>query len=592
MLLLFRERSKNGPLAGKEKSLAIYHNEVKMITRGEGRSACAASAYISCSAIYNDYDGIQHDYTKKQGLVWEHVFLPSMAPVAWQDRETLWNLVEAAEKEKDSRLGREHVVALPIELDKQGWIALLTDYIQTQFVDEGMCVDVAIHDPDGHNPHAHIITTVRPLNEDGTWQYKTEKEYLCIRNGEEKGFTAAEFKEAKNEGWEKQYPFKVGKKKEYMTPSAAEAQGYERASKYPKSTKFGRQNPITARWNSEAQLLIWREAWAKMVNRHLEQTGHDERIDHRSFVDQGRDEQPTIHESVSARIVEKKGGISERCEINRQIRQDNALLRGLKALVARLTASAKDAITNLARKMETVRANLIGLFFVLRHHTVRKNEAKTFLEHTSPLVVRYDDLRSRIKEIISDLRRLRQEKDSLPLVSILKRRDLSVRIEALETDLHDLREKEKAIMQQFGKSDQAGMQIIRNQMAFHQVIQQRADRMQPIIRKAIRNEKNAFSVLNKQADAFDSQEVQAARMSVRPEIEGEMKSKLKQKIGMSISERALAASSANAEEQLEALSVRTDKTNQMQNMKPCEETEKRAIDLHKNEKRKQQNYDL
>lgn len=100
-----------------------------------------------------------------------------MAPVVWQDRETLWNAVEAAEKEKDNRLGREHVVALPIELDKQGWIALLTDYIQTQFVAEGMCVDAAIHDPDGHAPHAHIITTVRPLNEDGSWQYKTEKEY-------------------------------------------------------------------------------------------------------------------------------------------------------------------------------------------------------------------------------------------------------------------------------------------------------------------------------------------------------------------------------------------------------------------------------
>ena len=157
--------------------MAIYHNEVKMITRGEGRSACAASAYISCSAIYNDYDGIQHDYTRKGGLVWEQVFLPPMAPAAWQDRETLWNAVEAAEKEKDNRLGREHVVALPIELDEQGWISLLADYIQTQLVEEGMCVDVAIHDPDGHNPHAHIITTVRPLNEDGSWQYKTEKEY-------------------------------------------------------------------------------------------------------------------------------------------------------------------------------------------------------------------------------------------------------------------------------------------------------------------------------------------------------------------------------------------------------------------------------
>ena len=268
--------------------MAIYHNEVKMITRGEGRSTCAASAYISCSAIYNDYDGIQHDYTRKGGLIWEHVFLPPMAPAAWRDRETLWNAVEAAEKEKDNRLGREHVVALPIELDKRDWIALLSDYILTQFVEEGMCVDAAIHDPDGHNPHAHIITTVRPLNVDGTWQYKTEKEYLCVRDGEERGFTAAEFKEAKNEGWEKQYPYKVGKKKVYMTPSAAEVQGYERANKYPKSTKFGRQNPIAAKWNSEEQLLKWREAWAETVNRHLEHSGHDERIDHRSFADRGR----------------------------------------------------------------------------------------------------------------------------------------------------------------------------------------------------------------------------------------------------------------------------------------------------------------
>lgn len=63
-----------------------------------------------------------------------------------------------------------------------------------QFVSDGMCADAAIHDTDGHNPHAHILLTVRPLDERGKWQYKTEKEYLCMKNGEERGFTAAEFK--------------------------------------------------------------------------------------------------------------------------------------------------------------------------------------------------------------------------------------------------------------------------------------------------------------------------------------------------------------------------------------------------------------
>ena len=98
-----------------------------------------------------------------------------------------------------------------------------------------------------------------------------------MKNGEERGFTAAEFRTAQNEGWEKQYPYKVGKKKVYMTPSAAEAQGFVRADKHPKSTRYGRQNPISERWNSEEQLAVWRAAWADATNRHLERYGHDER---------------------------------------------------------------------------------------------------------------------------------------------------------------------------------------------------------------------------------------------------------------------------------------------------------------------------
>ena len=209
-----------------------------MVSRGAGRSAVAASAYLSCSRMLNDYDGVQHDYTRKQGLAWQAVFLPPMAPPEWQDREKLWNAVEEAEKTKDSRLAREFVAALPIELSRQQQIELLQEFIRKQFVDEGMCADVAIHDTDGHNPHAHILLTVRPLDEHGKWQYKTEKEYLCVKDGEERGFTASEFKAAQAEGWEKQYPYKVGKKKVYMASSVAQVHGYVRMDKHPKSTRY------------------------------------------------------------------------------------------------------------------------------------------------------------------------------------------------------------------------------------------------------------------------------------------------------------------------------------------------------------------
>ena len=105
--------------------MAIYHLEAKIVSRGAGRSAVAASAYMSCSRMLNDYDGVQHDYTRKRGLVWQQVFLPPMVPVEWHDREKLWNAVEDAEKAKDSRLARELVVALPVELNRKDRIALL-----------------------------------------------------------------------------------------------------------------------------------------------------------------------------------------------------------------------------------------------------------------------------------------------------------------------------------------------------------------------------------------------------------------------------------------------------------------------------------
>ena len=180
-----------------------------------------------------------------------------------------------------------------------------------------MCADAAIHDTDGHNPHAHILLTVRPLDEQGKWQYKTEKEYLCMKNGEERGFTAAEFRTAQNEGWEKQYPYKVGKKKVYMTPSAAETQGLVRADKHPKSTRYGRQNPISERWNSEEQLAAWRAAWADVSNRYLERAGREERMDHRSNAARGLDEIPIILLSAKQETSRLLGEDAE----NRQARQ-------------------------------------------------------------------------------------------------------------------------------------------------------------------------------------------------------------------------------------------------------------------------------
>lgn len=438
--------------------MAIYHLEAKVISRGTGRSACAAAAYMSCSAIYNDYDGIQHDYTRKQGLVWERVFLPDYAPAEWQDREKLWNAVEEAEKTKDSRLAREFVAALPIELGKDEWLNLLSRFIQEQFVDEGMCADVAIHDTDGHNPHAHIMLTVRPLNENGTWQHKTEKEYLCMKDGEERGFTAAEYKEAQKDGWEKQYPYKVGKKKEYLPPSVAEAQGLERVSKYPKSTKYGRQNPISERWNSEEQLVKWRAVWADEVNRCLEQKGLEERIDHRSFANQGKDEQPTIHEGVAARMLEKKGIVSDRCELNRQIRRDNALLRMLKEEVQKLTETVKQSIPAIAEALENIWSRMVIMQYQMKYNVFQLAGIGDILKRDKPLIRQYKELSGQIREKQAERKNLSAEKQKCSPLQIVTVTKLYQQITTLTEEIEELKSQRTQILDKLKCADDKELQ--------------------------------------------------------------------------------------------------------------------------------------
>ena len=511
--------------------MAIYHLEAKVVGRGAGRSAVAASAYLSCSRLYNDYDGIQHDYTKKQGLVWQQVFLPEYAPQEWQDREKLWNAVEEVETAKDSRLAREFVVALPIELSREQQIELLQTFIQEQFVSDGMCADVAIHDTDGHNPHAHILLTVRPLGEQGRWQYKTEKEYLCMRNGEEQGFTAAEFKSAQNEGWEKQYPYKVGKKKVYMTPSAAEAQGFVRADKHPKSTRYGRQNPVSERWNSEEQLLTWRTAWADVSNRYLERAGREERIDHRSNAARGLDEIPTIHEGVTAEALERKGIISDRCEINRQIKADSALLRELKAEVKKLAALVSRTVPAIAEGLEKLRSRVLIFCYQLRHIGVGKYNLGNRVKAVKPELERYAGLVQQIKEKSEERKKLLAEKKKTQFYQIPKLHDFTRRITELTEEIEELKTEKNFLLRSLNCADDADISDVKKEIATLEIALKKLNEQEVKYATELEDAMKQYAELNAQVADMDAVELKDARLNIRPDRERSAADRIKAAYG-------------------------------------------------------------
>jgi ATP-dependent exoDNAse (exonuclease V) alpha subunit len=161
--------------------VAIYYLHVNIIGRSSGRSSVGASAYRSGEKLrivesasyrsgeelYDENVKMTHDYTQKGGIAHTEIMLPQNAPKKFTNRETLWNAVEQSEKRKDARLAREIIIALPREFNLEEQKAVLREYIQENFVDEGMCADLAIHDKGDGNPHAHIMLTTRDVTPDG-----------------------------------------------------------------------------------------------------------------------------------------------------------------------------------------------------------------------------------------------------------------------------------------------------------------------------------------------------------------------------------------------------------------------------------------
>lgn len=147
--------------------MAIFHLDVKIISRSQGRSVVAAAAYRAGERLIDNRLGDTYDYGRKRGVGHSEIIAPRHAPEWAYDRSKLWNAVESVEKRKDSQLAREIMVALPIELSREENIELLRSFCYQEFVSKGMIADINIHEDNPDNPHAHILTTTREITTKG-----------------------------------------------------------------------------------------------------------------------------------------------------------------------------------------------------------------------------------------------------------------------------------------------------------------------------------------------------------------------------------------------------------------------------------------
>lgn len=455
--------------------MAIFHFKVKIINRKSGRSAVASAAYRSGEKLVNEYDGLEHDYTKKHWIEYKEIMLPDCAPKEYKDRNILWNAVEKIEKSNMARLSREFEIALPVELSQEQQIEVLQNFVKDEIIPLNLCADICIHNPPvmndykqpidatGHptkdkdkmifrNPHAHVMVTMRPLDENGKWEKKSEVEYICKRGDEEKRFTAEEFNKEKDNGWEKQYKYVNGKAKVWLTKSEGEALGLERVNRSPRTTKGGRINPNVSYINDRARVFEWRKHWEMVVNDKFKELGLDIRIDHRSFKDQGKDELPTYHMGPQATNIERRAERellegkdetqiihSEIALINRQIKEHNKFVAELRKSIEYLTKAAKEHLDNTLRKMQSIRVQLIGNTYESDAMSVLFHKlSDALIPNRNKLSLYKKELeynRNQNQKLYAEIEKMQNNLNSVTILNLNKRNKIKNKILDLQNDI-------------------------------------------------------------------------------------------------------------------------------------------------------------
>ena len=309
------------------------HNQISIVQRSNRQSAVAAAAYQSGEKLFCEYDQQVKHYPEKRGIVHNEILLPANAPPEYADRNTLWNAAEAVEKQWNSQLARRWVLSIPREIPPDQYAALVRDFCNQQFVSKGMCVDFAIHDKGDGNPHAHVMLTMRAMDEHGKWLPKSRKVYDLDENGERIKLPSGRWKSHKED---------------------------------------------TVDWNDRKYCEIWRHEWEVIQNRYLEANDRPERVDLRSYARQGLDIVPTVHEGAAVRQMEKRGIQTNIGNLNREIRAANRLMKSIRQLIQNLKGwitelgeKRKELLAQKAAEEATLLPNLL-----MKYMEIRKEERK------------------------------------------------------------------------------------------------------------------------------------------------------------------------------------------------------------------------
>lgn len=302
------------------------------IINKSNRSAVAYSAYRSGETLYSERDGLVKSYSDREVLAETYILSPQHAPKWVQDREKLWNEVEKIEKQHNAQLAREIVFALPVQLTNEEQTQLTLYFCKQNFSDQGMVADIAIHRDKKQNPHVHVMLTLRPFEEDGSWGKKRQK---------------------------------IEGKSIHLT-----------------------------NWNERETMIQWRKSLADCINQKFHEKGLADRVSHESYEKQGKDKLPRVRLSRDAYQYEKRSEkkavrdgkkyepVTYYGKLNKEIQEINKELQSLKKKDKIVSIEGYQAERSMNESFQSIRkqatlndAQKAALTFV-------HNRSKTFVDYT------------------------------------------------------------------------------------------------------------------------------------------------------------------------------------------------------------------
>ena len=383
--------------------MPVPHLEIRIVQRSKGSSAVAGAAYQAGEKLFSEYDQKSKDHRRKQPeVLYTEIMFPANAPPEYADRATLWNAVEEVEKQWNSQLARRFILALPREVPTEMYPQMMQESCREHFVSKGMCCDFAIHDPDppGHNPHCHIMLTMRAIDENGKWMPKSRKVYDLDENGERIKLPSGRWKSHKED---------------------------------------------TVDWNEQYHAEEWRHGWELVQNKYLELAGSPERVDMCSYERQGLDVLPTVHMGAAVSALERKGIETNIGNLNRDIKAANRMMnairstiRNLRNWIADIMEATKEAFAETEARAKSTSPDLVLL---LRDYlNLRKAERSDWSRYGQQ------------KGTVDDLKAVSKA------VNYLKEQGLFT-LEDLDTALQGVNEKSKSINAAMKKAS-ARMKVI------------------------------------------------------------------------------------------------------------------------------------